>query len=244
MPLIQSPLAFLKKKNFLIFFVIVGIILVSITLAFYNWYLWFVYPDRDKYPVMGIDVSHHQWVIDWMRVKNSGVDFAYLKATEGDDWVDIRLEENYVWAKKTGIPIWVYHFYSLRIQPQDQLDNIIKTLSGKSFDLPIVIDLEFWWNSSVRPDVVAFKKDIWFFLEWVEKYQWTKPILYTTYEFREKYLQNDFSWYPLWIRDIFRYPSIDNWLIWQYKNRWHIEGINGFVDQNVLSWSLERLLLK
>ena len=45
-------------------------------------------PDRSKYPVRGIDVSHHQGSIDWQRVAADDVSFAIIKATEGGDYVD------------------------------------------------------------------------------------------------------------------------------------------------------------
>ena len=33
------------------------------------------------YPIVGIDVSNHQGVIDWPKVRASGVAFAYIKAS-------------------------------------------------------------------------------------------------------------------------------------------------------------------
>lgn len=229
------------KRYFYIIPVII-FILAIISFCFYNWNLWFVYPDKEKFPILGIDVSHHQWIVDWKKIKESWVDFAYLKATEWDDWVDKKLEENYLGTKTNHIPVWIYHFYSLRISPEAQLKNIISTLSWKTFELPIVVDLEFWWNSQIRPSVKTFQEDITFLLDWIEKYQNKKPILYVTYEFKDYYL----SWfknYPIWIRDIVSYPDENlDWIIWQYKNRWHINGIDGFVDLNVLSWSLDKLL--
>lgn len=214
--------------------------------SLYNGYIWFVYPDREKYPILGIDVSHYQWDIDWKKVKEDGVWFAYIKGTEGDDWVDDAFDKNYTWAKKSSLPVWMYHFYSLRISPEKQLENLTKVLSWKVFDLPIVIDLEFLWNSKVRPEVDVFQKDLQEFIFWVKSLQkWRKPILYTTNEFKEQYLAgNTFYDYSLWIRDIVRSPIFDNWTIWQYKNRWHISWIRWFVDFNVLSGSLDSLYVK
>lgn len=229
-------------KKYLYTIAVVLSTLVIISFCLYNWYLWFVYPDKTRFPVFWIDVSHHQWSIDWKKVKDSWVSFAYLKATEWDDWVDKKLEENYFGAKINNIPVWIYHFYSLRISPEAQLKNIVNTLSWKTFDLPIVVDLEFWWNSKIRPSVEVFQKDLSFLLAWIEKYQSRKPILYVTYEFNDSYL-SWFKKYPIWIRDIIKLPDENfDWIIWQYKNRWNITGIDGFVDLNVLSWSIDKLL--
>lgn len=44
--------------------------------------------------VRGIDVSHYQKNIDWEKVANSGVDFVYIKATEGATYVDPMFKKN------------------------------------------------------------------------------------------------------------------------------------------------------
>ena len=49
-----------------------------------------------QYPVHGIDVSKYQGDIDWHRVRASGIDFAFIKATEGGDHTDDRFRDN--WA--------------------------------------------------------------------------------------------------------------------------------------------------
>ncbi len=38
-------------------------------------------PDRKRFPLRGIDVSHHQGVVDWQRVRGDDDAFAYVKAT-------------------------------------------------------------------------------------------------------------------------------------------------------------------
>ena len=44
--------------------------------------------NKDKYSVMGVDVAHYQGVIDWNKLEEQGVDFAFIKATEGSGHVD------------------------------------------------------------------------------------------------------------------------------------------------------------
>ena len=43
----------------------------------------------------GIDISHHQNIVDWRLVKESGVAFAFLKATEGTDFLDPLFHNNW-----------------------------------------------------------------------------------------------------------------------------------------------------
>src|ERR1700679_3322509 len=70
-------------------------------------------PDLPKprdYPIQGIDVSKYQGNIDWNAVANSGVKFAWIKATEGGDRADERFEANWAGAKQVGIARGAYHF--------------------------------------------------------------------------------------------------------------------------------------
>ena len=41
------------------------------------------YPSRERFPIWVIDVSHHQGAIDWAKVRDAGVTFAFIKASEG-----------------------------------------------------------------------------------------------------------------------------------------------------------------
>src|SRR5687767_6979785 len=50
-------------------------------------------------PVQGIDVSYWQGHIDWQKVSDAGVRFAYIKATEGGDRLDPKFIYNWQAAK-------------------------------------------------------------------------------------------------------------------------------------------------
>lgn len=45
--------------------------------------------------VHGIDVSYHQFEIDWKKVKEHGVSFVFVKATEGVDYLDSMFVKNW-----------------------------------------------------------------------------------------------------------------------------------------------------
>src|SRR3546814_10959451 len=57
----------------------------------------------------GIDVSHHQGAIDWARVAADGVEFAYLKATEGGGFSNPRFVSNASAAEAAGIGVGASH---------------------------------------------------------------------------------------------------------------------------------------
>ena len=61
-------------------------------------------------PVQGIDVSYFQGDIDWQKVGDAGVHFAYIKATEGGDRLDPKFIDNWRAAKQAGVARGAYHF--------------------------------------------------------------------------------------------------------------------------------------
>ena len=58
----------------------------------------------------GIDVSAFQGDIDFDSVKAGGIEFVYIKASEGTTLVDPKFEDNYAGAKDADLLIGVYHF--------------------------------------------------------------------------------------------------------------------------------------
>ena len=65
-----------------------------------------------KYEVQGIDVSHYQGMIDWAQIQDQGIDFAFIKATEGSGYVDECFYDNWQAAEQTDLMIGAYHFFS------------------------------------------------------------------------------------------------------------------------------------
>jgi lysozyme len=52
-------------------------------------------PSQVEYPVRGIDVSHYQGDIHWDAVAAANIRFAYIKATEGADYIDPSFQQNW-----------------------------------------------------------------------------------------------------------------------------------------------------
>ncbi|KAH9066212.1 glycoside hydrolase family 25 protein [Lactarius vividus] len=51
----------------------------------------------------GCDVSNWQGSLNWATIKSQGVQFAYIKATEGTTFIDSYFNQNYVGATNNGI---------------------------------------------------------------------------------------------------------------------------------------------
>ncbi len=228
----------LKKYFYTILILLVCLLLCSVTLwAFIgSGLLKFNQPDRQEFKLQGIDVSHHQGVIRWGEVSKSDVAFAYIKATEADDFVDSRFDFNYQEATKYNLPTGAYHFYSLGYKGAIQAENFLSVIGDRHLQLPPVIDLEYVGNSKMRPEKENFQSELSIFIKSVTSNLNRRPILYTTYEFYDDYLYPDFSEYDIWIRDVYSFPDkkIGNWQLWQYSSNGRIKGIEGNVDLNVV----------
>ncbi len=198
-------------------------------------YLWFVHyePDRSRYPIRGIDVSHHQGRIDWAKVAADDVTFVYMKATEGGDHRDRRFAENWRSARAVGIDTGAYHFFTLCRTGAEQAMNFIAAVPIERDALPPAVDLEFGGNCGRRPDGPTLRRELDAFLAPIERAYGKPMVLYLTPEFFDAYSAH-LPARPLWRRSLLRAPEISPaWHLWQYHNRGRVDGIHGPVDLNV-----------
>lgn len=223
--------------------VLIGLAVLAVVM-FFAWFKgWWIpnKPDFDKYPLRGIDVSHHNGKIDWARVKRSGVDFAFIKATEGSDWEDIRFPNNWTEAKKEGLYRGAYHFFSTTSSGEAQALNFIQRVPAEKGALPPVIDIEFARSKSKMSDE-EFHRELEVMRKALESRYGVEPIIYTTREFYESYLEGR-KIENLWAREIRSRPTgwCSDWTFWQYSNRGRVPGIKGRVDLNVYRRSIDHL---
>ena len=89
------------------------------------------YPNAQDYPIHGIDVSKFQGDIDWNAVANSGVKFAWIKATEGGDRLDQHFQANWTGAKAAGVPHGAYHFVYWCRSPMEEIELFRAGCAGR-----------------------------------------------------------------------------------------------------------------
>lgn len=182
----------------------------------------------------GVDVSHYQKRIEWdSLVVKEPIDFAFVKATEGQDYVDSLFCRNWDSLRKHGIRRGAYHFFRAYGCGEDQAKHFLDRVEFEPGDLAPVLDLER--TDGMEPEIMIQEATIW--LQCVEKQLGIKPIIYTGFHFYEKFLKGHFDHYPLWIA---RYndeapllTSGKRWDFWQYSNAGCLEGISEKVDLNV-----------
>ena len=199
------------------------------------------YPEG--YEIHGIDISHHQGKIDWQELKDKGVidkfpvRFVMIKATEGASQVDENFRENFYQAREHGFTRGAYHFYSVHSSAADQARFFISKVKLENGDLPPVLDVE---HKPKKQSDEEFKASVLEWLQIVERHYGVKPIIYTYYKFKTRYLNDPiFDDYPYWIAHYYvdQVEYDGPWKFWQHTDVGRLPGIKGDVDFNIYNGS-------
>ena len=192
----------------------------------------------------GIDVSTHQGVIDWKKVKESGVEFAFIRigwagydgrivANRG---LDSRFHQNVKDAISADIPvgIYVYAYCDSPNAAEVAADEVLELVKDYKITYPIVFDMETE-GTKYRTFTRATNTDIAkAFLQRVEAKGYYS-MLYTYKSFAENNLNMvDLKAYDLWIAQIASNVTYKGaYGIWQYSWTLKVPGIVGAVDGNI-----------
>ena len=192
--------------------------------------------------VHGIDVSKWNGDVDWVKVRQSGVSFVFIKATEGKDRIDSRFDEYWREAGAAGLPHAPYHFYYFCSTADEQADWFIRNVPKAAVRLPPVLDVE--WNPSsptckLRPDKATVKAEMKRFMDRLEAHYGKRPIIYTSVDFHRDNLEGAFQDYHFWVRAVAQHPQeiypARRWAFWQYTSTGVVPGIKGETDINVFA---------
>lgn len=208
-------------------------------------------------PSMGIDVSSYQGPINWKAVKDSGVEFAIMRAltwsnSVGYYVIDPYFEYNVRNAKANGIKVGAYLFsYAFNLDEiKEEVDFFHNSAQMQAlrrdnikFDYPVYIDFEWnrileYTNYSTRTEIVRVGMIL------LEKYGYT-PGFYSSQNWAQNYYDAAGlvrQGYDFWVA---RYPmnpdpaaGTTSFLgyqaqMWQYASDGRVNGISGNVDLNM-----------
>lgn len=196
-----------------------------------------------RMPVLGIDVSRWQGNIDWNEVARSGIDFAFIKATEGGDHIDPAFARNWRAAGEAGVLRAAYHFmYWCRPVHQQALWFILNVPTDPNA-LPPVLDVEWASPNSTCPRRVPAdeaREMMATMLAALEAHTGKRPIIYTDINFHRDVLSDgQFADYTFWVRSVAAEPRAvypgRRWQFWQYTTTGQVRGISGDVDRNAFN---------
>lgn len=193
----------------------------------------------------GIDISKHNGVVDFAKVKASGVSFLYAKATEGRAYVDPTWSANRAGALAAGLYLGAYHFFRPAGPALAQAEDFIKTVREVGpTELPPALDIEV--VDGVSSQALCGGAELW--LREVERRLGVRPIIYTSPSFaKEHRLGAVLGGYDLWIAHwSAKTPEVpagwNGWRFHQTNNKGKVPGIAGDVDLNTFHGGIPDLI--
>lgn len=187
-----------------------------------------------SYEVWGIDVSRHQQHLDWQWLcADEKPHFAFLKATEGTLIQDPSYNRHRQCLEEHGILWGAYHFFGHRTSGKAQARHFIQTARLRKGNLYPVLDVE---PHKFFKDPEKLVREVRAFCEEVKREFGVYPIIYSSSNFYQRYLRNDFPErsYHIWIADYSNIPEID-WQFWQHTDNHTVKGHAKGIDRNVFS---------
>lgn len=191
----------------------------------------------------GVDVSNHQGQIGWPSVAADGIRFAWIKATEGTDYTDAFLPDNWAGARANGLARGAYHYARVNNTPASDAEHFLETVRAVGLepgDL-LALDLE------EGPGDLSGWALTW--LAHVEAAVGFRPFLYSYPHFMATHGLNNnpaLALYPLWYAwyGAVNQPKPDDampippsgWpgiVVWQDTSNGNVAGIHSVVD---LDW--------
>lgn len=192
----------------------------------------------DTSKLHGIDVSKHQRVIDWKKVKESGkVDFAIIRAGYGmyDHQKDSQFDNNVEGCTENNIP-YGFYWYSYATTEDEALreaETCLKIIANTSPLYPVFFDQEYEdcikkLSDQKRTDICKVFMD-----KILEKGY--KTGLYCSYDWIKNWVdESQLTSYDKWIAQYSSscmYSGSDLGM-WQYSSKGNVDGISVNVDLN------------
>lgn len=200
--------------------------------------------------VDGIDVSKYQGPIDWAAVRADGVDFVYIKATEGGDRVDDLFRQHWDGARAAGVAHGAYHFWYHCRPGIEQARWFIANVPKDDTALPAVLDMEwtpFSPTCTERPESPVLHAEMRDFLTAVEAHYGKRPMIYTSVDFHADRMVGAFTDHHIWVRSVAGHPRTRygdrKWHVWQYTATGSVAGVTGEVDRNIFFGSADQFRL-
>ena len=167
---------------------------------------------------LGIDISEFQGNIDWQKVKNDGIKFAFIRCggrgyTKGTCYEDKKFGQNVTNARKAGIKVGVY-FFSQAITVAEAVEEASLTIAmckNYNIDLPVVLDWETGSGYRTQPlKGEAFAQVIEAYCTMIAKSGYTPAVYLCTDDINNrlgKYSGQILGKYKLW----YAYPYSCYW---------------------------------
>lgn len=203
------------------------------------------------YPA-GIDVSHYQGTINWSSVKAAGIQFAYIKATEGTTYKDPTFNANYLNAYNAKVIRGAYHFARPDLSSGASQATYFASHGGAwsadNLTLPGMLDLE---GGCYGKSAASMQSWILDFYNTYKASTGRDVVIYTSTSWWNSCTG---GWSGMYSRSPLNVahwttaasPTIPSgfpfWTFWQYTDSGSVSGVSGAVDRDRFSGTATRLL--
>ncbi len=183
--------------------------------------------------VWGIDVSEHNGLIDWEKVKQTGIGFVIIRCGYGTDyeaWDDKRWERNVSECERLGIPygVYIYSYADNTEEAYSEAQHVLRLIKGHNLSYPVYFDMEELKMLKYDKAALAttfctamtnagYRVGVYSNLDW-----WTNYLTDPCFEQWER-------WVAQWSS---KCDYKGSYGIWQYSSKGRVDGIDGDVDMN------------
>ena len=193
----------------------------------------------------GIDVSKFQGKINWKKVADEDIEFAYMRLGyrgygSGKIVLDDTFEYNIEKAKAAGLDVGVYFFTEAVNEKEgiEEAEFVLENLEDYKVDLPIVIDVEESASSDSRTkDLTKEERTdaVIAFCERIKEAGHEVMIYGNTKSFMVMMDNEKLEDYDKWFA-YYKYPLRFPYKMkmWQYTSSAEVDGIEGGVDVNIM----------
>lgn len=201
--------------------------------------------------VRGVDVSKWQGAIDWAKVADAGIEYAFIRSSYGLTGVDPYFDANWAAAREAGVLRGSYHYFNPTYDGAAQARSMLAQFDDPDDlgELPLVVDVE---ESGGAPAPAVYASRVLAFVDTIEAETGRRPMIYTGGYFWDTYVASTaLADLPVWVAHYFNdrttahCPNTPNawgaWTFWQHTEMASVSGISGGVDGNVFDGTHEEL---
>lgn len=186
-------------------------------------------PAREEYPVQGVVVNEASGKPEWSELAATGVDFAYITASEGASGRDGQFSNNLDGVRQAGIRYGALHHFDICRLASDQAALFMTTVPRSEQALPPAVQLDFSETCKSRPNRALILSELATFLNQIEAHSGTPAILLLARDFEEEYNVSSAIDRTVWLEGDWFLPdySARPWVMWTANKARRIGGVDG-----------------
>ncbi len=190
--------------------------------------------------IRGIDVSEHNGIVDWQRIKDSGIQFAVIRSSWGHFVEDTMLRRNVSECERVGMPYGLYHYSYVFNDAtlQEEIRGFTNLIQQFRPLYPCYVDMEdadgFLAEQGVVNDIPFLTRVAKSFCQAIESVNYYAGIYANLYWFETKLYSDELNPYDRWLAQWASAPTFAKpFGMWQYTSDGSVPGSSARTDMNI-----------